>query len=254
MELSLTLNSTLSRLRGAIAVALATFAAATTLSLPTRAAGTVDTVAGMPPVSDATNLYGDAGVGKLSDATKGALARVYVPNLRSNDVYVIDPATFTVVGKFKVGLNPQHVVPSWDLKTPGRQQRREHDQGQPDADRPDDRQARQGDRRRRTPTTCTSRPTARRRSSSPRPTSGLDSRPGDDSVEVVAGDAAVRRHNHADFSIDGRFAIFTCSSAAYGQDRHGRPQGARLPEAVERQDAARTSASRPTAPPSTSPT
>jgi YVTN family beta-propeller protein len=117
MELSLTLNSTLSRPRGAIAAALATFAAATSFSLPTRAAGTVDTVAGMPPVSDAANLYGDAGAGKLSDATKGALARVYVPNLRSNDVYVIDPATFTVVGKFKVGLNPQHVVPSWDLKT-----------------------------------------------------------------------------------------------------------------------------------------
>src|SRR4030095_2682463 len=32
-------------------------------------------------------------------------------------VYVIDPATFTVIDKFKVGLNPQHVVPSWDLRT-----------------------------------------------------------------------------------------------------------------------------------------
>ena len=40
-----------------------------------------------------------------------------MPNLQSNDVYVIDPATFKVVDKFKVGLNPQHVVPSWDLKT-----------------------------------------------------------------------------------------------------------------------------------------
>jgi len=115
MELSLTLNSTLSCARGAIA--FATFAAATMFSLPARAAGAVDTVAGMPPVSDSTNLYGDAGAGKLSDATKGALARVYVPNLRSNDVYVIDPETFKVLGKFKVGLNPQHVVPSWDLKT-----------------------------------------------------------------------------------------------------------------------------------------
>jgi YVTN family beta-propeller protein len=81
------------------------------------AAPAVDTVAGMPPVSDPTNLYGDAGAGKLSDAVKGALTRIYVPNLRSNDVYVIDPATFTVVDRFKVGLNPQHVVPSWDLKT-----------------------------------------------------------------------------------------------------------------------------------------
>jgi len=31
--------------------------------------------------------------------------------------YVIDPATHQVVDRFKVGLNPQHVVPSWDLQT-----------------------------------------------------------------------------------------------------------------------------------------
>jgi YVTN family beta-propeller protein len=77
----------------------------------------VQTVPGMPPVSDPANLYGDAGEGKLSDAVRGALPRVYVPNLQSNDVYVIDPATFKVVDRFRVGLNPQHVVPSWDLKT-----------------------------------------------------------------------------------------------------------------------------------------
>src|SRR3982751_5094961 len=77
----------------------------------------VATVPGMPPVSDRANLYGDAGEGKLSDAARGALSRVYVPNLQSNDVYVIDPATFKVVDRFRVGLNPQHVVPSWDLKT-----------------------------------------------------------------------------------------------------------------------------------------
>jgi YVTN family beta-propeller protein len=40
-----------------------------------------------------------------------------VPNLKSNDVWVIDPATFKVVDKFPVGRNPQHIVPSWDLKT-----------------------------------------------------------------------------------------------------------------------------------------
>ena len=46
-----------------------------------------------------------------------APARVYVPHLKSNDVYVIDPATLTVVDRFKMGTNPQHVVPSWDLTT-----------------------------------------------------------------------------------------------------------------------------------------
>jgi YVTN family beta-propeller protein len=77
----------------------------------------VQTVPGMPPVVDAQNLYSEQTAGKLSDAVKGALERVYVPHVQSNDVYVIDPATFKVVDRFKVGLNPQHVVPSWDLKT-----------------------------------------------------------------------------------------------------------------------------------------
>ena len=53
----------------------------------------------------------------MAAAVAGDLPRVYVPNLQSNDVYVIDPATYKVVDKFKVGLNPQHVVPSWDLRT-----------------------------------------------------------------------------------------------------------------------------------------
>jgi YVTN family beta-propeller protein len=53
----------------------------------------------------------------MSPALSNDLPRVYVPHVQSNDVYVIDPATFTVVDKFKVGLNPQHVVPSWDLRT-----------------------------------------------------------------------------------------------------------------------------------------
>jgi YVTN family beta-propeller protein len=45
------------------------------------------------------------------------MVRVYVPNLRSNDVDVIDPATNKIVSHFKVGVAPQHVVPSWDLRT-----------------------------------------------------------------------------------------------------------------------------------------
>lgn len=81
------------------------------------AASAVDTVPGMPPVPDASNLYSEASAGHLSPATQGALPRVYVPNLQSNDVYVIDPATYKVVDRFKVGINPQHVVPAWDLKT-----------------------------------------------------------------------------------------------------------------------------------------
>jgi len=81
------------------------------------AAQTVHTVPGMPPVTDPSNMYSHAGFNMFSPAVAGALPRIYVPNLRSDDVYVIDPATFKVIGKFPVGRSPQHVVPSWDLQT-----------------------------------------------------------------------------------------------------------------------------------------
>ena len=75
------------------------------------------TVPGMPPVPDRSNLYSEQAAGKLSPTVAGDLPRVYVPHVKSNDVWVIDPATLKVVDKFKVGINPHHVVPSWDLKT-----------------------------------------------------------------------------------------------------------------------------------------
>jgi len=77
----------------------------------------VTTVPGMPPVPDASNLYSETAAGKFSAAVQGDLERIYVPNLRSNDVYVIDPNAMKVVDRYKVGLGPQHIVPSWDLRT-----------------------------------------------------------------------------------------------------------------------------------------
>lgn len=77
----------------------------------------VTTVPGMPPVGDRSNLYRDTAAGRFSPAVAGALERVYVPNRAANSVSVIDPATLKVVDTFKVGVHPQHVVPSWDLKT-----------------------------------------------------------------------------------------------------------------------------------------
>jgi len=77
----------------------------------------IETVPGMPPVIDPANLYSETTTDKLSPAAAKALPRVYVPNLQSNDVTVIDPATLKVVDRFSVGVNPQHVVPSWDLTT-----------------------------------------------------------------------------------------------------------------------------------------
>jgi YVTN family beta-propeller protein len=62
-------------------------------------------------------VYEHALAGDMSPAVAGVPARVYVPNSESNTVSVIDPATFRVVSEFPVGRLPQHVTPSWDLKT-----------------------------------------------------------------------------------------------------------------------------------------
>lgn len=75
------------------------------------------TLPGMPPVVDRNNLYSEIGSSHMSPTVRDDLERIYVPNLRSNDVYVIDPASMKVVDKFKVGVAPQHIIPSWDLKT-----------------------------------------------------------------------------------------------------------------------------------------
>ncbi|HET7728818.1 MAG TPA: YncE family protein [Usitatibacter sp.] len=97
------------RFRGALLAALACGVAA--------AHAQVQAVAGMPPVTDPANIYSEIGTSKMSPATAGHKELIYVPHVQSNDVWVIDPATFKVVDKYKVGLNPQHVVPSWDLQT-----------------------------------------------------------------------------------------------------------------------------------------
>ncbi len=82
-----------------------------------RPAAGVETVPGMPPVVDPTNLYSETRADKLLPALAALPLRVYVPHLKSNDVWVIDGATLRVLDRFRVGVNPQHVVPSWDLKT-----------------------------------------------------------------------------------------------------------------------------------------
>jgi YVTN family beta-propeller protein len=175
------------------------------------AATSVVTVPGMPPVMNPANLYSQSAANDFSPAVKGALQRVYVPNVRSDDVYVIDPATFKVVNTFKVGRSPQHIVPSWDLKTLWVNNNDEGHNG-----------------------------------GSLTPIDPLTGRPGtavpvddpynmyftpDGREAIVVSDAHARLDfrdahtmalktrlevpgckgiNHADFSIDGRYAIFTC--------------------------------------------
>jgi DNA-binding beta-propeller fold protein YncE len=74
-------------------------------------------LAGMLPVINAHNVYSETTHAGLSPAVAGALPLVYVPNVASNSVDEINPVTMKVVNRFGVGLNPQHIIPSWDLKT-----------------------------------------------------------------------------------------------------------------------------------------
>jgi YVTN family beta-propeller protein len=90
-----------------VAVAVAKPAATTALVL----------LPGMPAVIDPRNLYSETAAGKMSPALADDLERIYVPNLRSNDVYVVDPKAMKVVDRFKVGIGPQHIVPSHDMRT-----------------------------------------------------------------------------------------------------------------------------------------
>ena len=63
------------------------------------------------------DVYALSTAGHLADAVAGVPERVYVPNIKSRDIYVIDPASLKVVDHYGVGRAPQHIVPSWDLKT-----------------------------------------------------------------------------------------------------------------------------------------
>ncbi|MBV8799231.1 MAG: hypothetical protein JO208_05435 [Alphaproteobacteria bacterium] len=101
-------------------VALAVFAAVLTLAFLLLRHTSTDRpgpLAGMPPVVHRENIYTESAAGHLSTATKGALFRVYVPDVKSGDVYVIDPTRMRIVGHFQAGRHPQHVVPSYDLRT-----------------------------------------------------------------------------------------------------------------------------------------
>jgi YVTN family beta-propeller protein len=177
----------------------------------------IQTVPGMPPVVDARNVYSEAGAGKISAATAGALSRVYVPNVKSGDVYVIDPATYSVVDHYSVGGNPQHIIPSWDLKTlwvAGSAERK-----LPGILTPIDPKTGK-------PGTTVKVPDAYNLYFTP-----------DGKSAIVVAEALKRLEfrdpqtmalqnnlatpqcvgiNHADFSIDGRYAIFTCEFAGGG--------------------------------------
>lgn len=93
---------------------------------PSRAADPTPTPTPSPSPSRAhsvaqhkkvVNIYAHDAPGMLSPKVADLKPRVYVPNSESNTLDVIDPRTYKVVHHYQVGRRPQHVVPSWDLKT-----------------------------------------------------------------------------------------------------------------------------------------
>ncbi len=171
----------------------------------------IATVPGMPPVVDPRNLYSETSAGKIAPAVAGDLPRVYVPHVRSNDVYVIDPVTRKVVDRFKVGLNPQHVVPSWDMRTlwvannaEGRKDGSltpiDPTTGKPGRPIPVD-----------DPYNMYTTPDGKSVIIVAEAYKRLDFRhPRTLALEATLATPRCKGINHADFSSDGRFAIFTC--------------------------------------------
>ena len=189
-------------------------ATATATATPPAAVPAVAVVPGMPAVLDPRNLYSEMGSGVLNPVVVGDLSRIYVPNLRGHDVYVIDPAVMKVVDKFKVGKSPQHIVPAWDLRTlwVTNNAERSNDGSLTPID---PRTGKPG------PVVVVDNPynlyftpdgksavvvaEARKR---------LDFRdPQTMALQYSIATPGCAGINHADFSIDGRFAIFTCEFA-----------------------------------------
>ena len=194
-----------------IAATFATTIAATVALCHSAFAAPISTAPGMPPVVNASNLYSETGAGSISPTAASALPRIYVPNLRSNDVYVIDPATMKVVDKFAVGHSPQHVVPSWDLQTlwvannaegknSGSLTPIDPKTGKPGQDVPVD-----------DPYNMYFTPDGKQAIVVAEAHARLDFRDAhtmalQSSLEVPE----CKGINHADFSVDGRYALFTC--------------------------------------------
>lgn len=86
---------------------------------PSRTApNTASTLPGMPPLTNPDNVYAAAGAGMLAATVRHDRPLVYVPHNGSGDgIWVIDPQTLTVIAKYRHPGEWQHVVPSYDMRT-----------------------------------------------------------------------------------------------------------------------------------------
>src|SRR5258707_9986154 len=72
---------------------------------------------GIPPLLDPHDVYAADRPGMLAPAVRRFPSRVYVPNSESDAVSVLDPHSYKVIDDVPVGALPQHVTPSYALKT-----------------------------------------------------------------------------------------------------------------------------------------
>jgi DNA-binding beta-propeller fold protein YncE len=119
------MRSCLKLASGVFAAALATFAAACG-SGASHDPAPGRSVAGsarhakrhrVPALLSAHDVYAADRPGRLSPIARHFRSLVYVPNSKSNTVDEIDPRTYKIVRHFAVGALPQHVTPSYDLRT-----------------------------------------------------------------------------------------------------------------------------------------
>jgi DNA-binding beta-propeller fold protein YncE len=71
----------------------------------------------VPALLDRGDVYAAERPGRLSPKVRRDPPRVYVPNSEAGTVDVVDQRTARVIDHFAVGALPQHVTPSWDLRT-----------------------------------------------------------------------------------------------------------------------------------------
>jgi YVTN family beta-propeller protein len=86
---------------------------------PQSTSATPSPSVGAPPAHRARTIdvYAADRAGHISAVAAKDPPRVYVPNSISNTVDVVDQRTGRVLNSFPVGELPQHVTPSWDLRT-----------------------------------------------------------------------------------------------------------------------------------------
>ncbi|MET7332204.1 YncE family protein [Nonomuraea sp. NPDC005650] len=104
------------RLLAVMAIVLVGLTSCGTTSAPSEAPPSMAHVLPVPSAA-ASDVYAHDRPGLLSPVVAHYPARVYVPNSQADTLDVIDPATYKVIKTYRVGRRPQHVVPSWDLRT-----------------------------------------------------------------------------------------------------------------------------------------